>query len=190
MTPPNLTERQEKWFASVRATLERDTGRSIAEWVEIALACPESGHRARLKWFKHNHGLLQNRASLVLSEAFPQQARWSEPDCLVDALWVDSASREIYEALDGAAMALGETMRTVRKGYSAWSRKVQFAAARPVKGGKVMLGLAVSPDSAPFLQIPKSESWSERLTARTLLGRSGEVDVTNRDLLAIAWRRA
>lgn len=190
MSPTNLTERQEKWFASVRASLERDTGRSIAEWVEIARACPESGHRARLRWIKDNHGLLQNRASLVLGEAFPRQMDWSEPDRLIDSLWIDPVSRAIYEAVDGAAMALEGTVRTARKGYTAWSRKVQFAAARPVKGGKVMVGLAVSPESATRLQPPKSESWSERLTARTLLETSGEVDVTIRDLLTSAWQDA
>ncbi len=190
MPTANLTERQEKWFASVRASLERDTGRSIAEWVEIARLCPESGHRARLKWFKDNHGLLQNRASLVLGEAFPSRMRWSEPDTLVEALWVDAASREIYETLDAALMALDGAIRTARKHYTAWSRKVQFAAARPVRGGKVMLGLALSPDAAPDLERPKSESWSERLTARTLLATPGDVDATTHDLLKAAWRNA
>ena len=38
MGQANLTERQQKWFASVRAGLERDTGRSLTEWVEIARA--------------------------------------------------------------------------------------------------------------------------------------------------------
>jgi hypothetical protein len=186
----NLTKRQEKWFASVRASLERDTGHSMAEWVEIARACPESGHRARLKWLKDNHGLLQNRASMVLSEAFPSQMHWSEPDALIDVLWADRASRGIYEALDGAAMTLADTVRTARKGYTAWSRRVQFAAARPVKGGKVMLGLAVPPAAAPRLETPKSESWSERLTARTMLATSDDVDMAIHGLLKSAWENA
>jgi hypothetical protein len=59
-----------------------------------------------------------------------------------------------------------------------------------VKGGKVMVGLAVSPESASRLQTPRSESWSERLTARTLLATLGEVDVTIHDLLISAWRTA
>lgn len=190
MPSANLTERQEKWFASVRASLERDTGRSIAEWAEIARACPETGHRARLKWFKNTHGLLQNRASLVLSEAFPSQMQWSEPDVLIDALWGDTAGREIFETLDIAAMTLDGAVRTARKSYTAWSRQVQFAAARPVKGGKVLLGLAVSADPAHGLEVRKSESWSERLTARTLLATSDDIDATIRGLLKAAWENA
>jgi hypothetical protein len=190
MPPSNLTERQEKWFASVRASLESDTGRSMLEWIEIARGCPETGHRARLKWFKDNHGLLQNRASLVLGEAFPSQMRWSEPVALVDALWTDPTSREIYEALDGAAMTLSGAVRTARKGYTAWSRKVQFAAARPVKSGKVMLGVAIPVDANPGLEEPRSESWSERLTARLMLASLADVDGIVRRLLETAWENA
>ena len=35
-----LTPQQRKWFTSVREGLERETGKSLAEWVEIAKACP------------------------------------------------------------------------------------------------------------------------------------------------------
>ncbi len=169
MPSANLTERQRKWFASVREGLERDTGKSLAEWVEIARTCPETKHRARLKWFKETHGLLQNRASQVLGEAYPSAKGWSEPDTLIDTLWADPRCREVYEALDTQALALEGALRTVRKGYVAWSRRVQFAAARPMKDGSVMLGLAVPADTGPGLRPRGSESWSERLGAKLLL---------------------
>jgi hypothetical protein len=190
MSDANLTDRQKKWFASVRASLERDTGRTLAEWVEIARACPETGHRARLKWFKETHGLLQNRASQVLSEAFPSQMKWSEPDALIEALWTDPRSRAVYEALDASAMMLDDTRRTARKGYTAWSRKVQFAAARPLRGGEVMLGLAVTPDLSPRLEAPRSESWSERLKSRLSLTSAGDVDSSVKEMLSAAWKGA
>ncbi|MBV8593629.1 MAG: DUF4287 domain-containing protein, partial [Caulobacteraceae bacterium] len=50
MSDANLTERQRKWFDSVRTSLERDTGRTLEEWVAIARTCPEIQPRARLKW--------------------------------------------------------------------------------------------------------------------------------------------
>jgi hypothetical protein len=190
MPDPNLTDRQQKWFASVRASLERDTGRTLAEWVEIARGCPETGHRARLKWFKETHGLLQNRASQVLSEAFPSQMNWSEPDALNEALWTDPGSRAIYHALDAAALALDGARRTVRKSYTAWSRKVQFAAARPLKTGHLMLGLAVTPDRSPALEAPKSESWSERLKSRLVVPSVESVDRSLEALLRLAWEGA
>jgi hypothetical protein len=190
MSEPNLTERQQKWFASVQASLERNTGKSLADWVAIARTCPETGHRARLKWLKDNHGLLQNHGSHVLSEAFGSTMSWQEPGKLIEALWVDPASREIFQAIDVAARAQGEVIQTARKGYTAWSRKVQFAAARPVKGGKLMLGLAVAPDANPRLEAPRNESWSERLKARVLISGVSEVDGEIAALLKAAWERS
>jgi hypothetical protein len=176
MPEPNLTERQQKYFNSLRASLERDTGRPLAEWVAIARTCPEPGQRARLKWLKDNHGLLQNHGSHVLSEAFDGGPSWREPEKLLAALWVDPTSRAIFEAIDPLARKPNAVIQTVRKGFTAWSRQVQFAAARPVKGGKVMLGLAVAPHASPRLESPRNESWSERLKARTLLSAPAEAD--------------
>jgi len=190
MSEPHLTERQEKWFASVRAGLERDTGKSLAEWVEIARTCPESGHRAKLKWFKDTHGLLQNRASLVLNEISAAAMPWSAPSDLVAALWTDPAARAIYDALDLQAMALEGAIRTPRKGYTAWARRFQFAAAKPLKGGAVSLGLGVPVDMDPWLEAPGNQSWSERLPARLALSRIDDVDDRVGALLKAAWELA
>jgi hypothetical protein len=186
--PETLTERQKKWFASVREGLERDTGRTLEAWVEIARTCPETRHRARLTWFKDHHGLAQNRASIVLSAAFGEDASEAEAD---DPLWAaDPAARAIFEAVAAATEGLDEVLAGRRKGYSPFSRKVQFAAARPLKGGRVRLGLALAPDAHPRLSPPGRESWSERLTAVTELASPAEVDAELTTLLRQAWERS
>ena len=81
-------------------------------------------------------------------------------------------------------------IQTARKGYTAWSRQFQFAAARPVRGGKVMLGLTLTPDAGPRLEAPRNESWSERLKSRTLLGSPADVDAEIEALLKAAWERS
>src|SRR4029450_6618792 len=88
-----LTERQQKWFASVAASLERDPGKSLEEWVKIPRTCPEIRPRARARWLKDNHGLGANRAAQVLSAAFPSEAGWDNPEKLRETLWADPASR-------------------------------------------------------------------------------------------------
>ena len=103
MAERHLTPRQEKWFASVQGNPERDTGRGLAEWVAIAKTCPETTQRGQLAWLKAQHGLLMNRAIFVLSEAFGADRPWEDPDALIDALWVDPASRAIL----GLAVAPG-----------------------------------------------------------------------------------
>jgi len=182
-----LTEQQKKWFASVREGLQRETGKSLAEWVAIAKTCPETAHRARLRWFKETHGLLQNRASFVLSEAFPSAGGWSEPDALRDALWAEAGSRAILGAVERLVLALPDVLVGQRKGYSAWSRNYQFAALRPLKGGRARLGLAVAPDADKRLEPPKNEGWSERLKAATVLNAPSEADARIAALLKAAW---
>jgi hypothetical protein len=186
MTAAHLTERQEKWFASVRAGLERDTGRSLEEWVAIARTCPESAHRARLKWFKDTHGLLMNRASLVLGEAFGRSMAWDQPDALVDAVWDEGDARAIFEAVRSAAMDLPEVIMGPRKTFTAFSRKVQFCAARPTKTG-ALLGLCVPLDADPRLIARGNESWSERLPAKLALNGPDEVNEGVEALLRRAW---
>ena len=113
---------------------------------------------------------------------------WSNPEGLIEALWTDAGSRAIYQALDAAAQSLPGTLRTARKGYTAWSRTFQYAAARPLKGGAVMLGLALSPEDDPALEAPKNESWSERLKARIRIETPdglGKIPA----LLKAAWER-
>src|ERR1700694_2709964 len=190
MPEPNLTERQQKYFSALRASLQRDTGKSLAAWVAIAKRCPEEGHRARLRWLKDNYGLLQNHGSHVLSEAFGGGMAWAEPEKLIEALWSDPASRAIFEAIDPLARKPGAAIRSVRMSFTAWSREVQFAAARPVRGGKLMLGVAVMPDASPRLEPPRNESWSDRLKARTLLSSLVEVDAEIEALLRSGWNGA
>jgi len=183
----HLTGQQKKWFASVRGGLERETGKSLAEWIAIAKTCPETAPRARLRWFKETHGLQQNRASYVLSEAFPPAAGWDEPDALKNALWTDPESRAIFASVEALILALPPVVTGQRKGFSAWSRNYQFAAIRPLKGGKARLGLALPPDADPSLEPARNEGWSERLKAAKVLNTPADADAGIAALLRSAW---
>jgi hypothetical protein len=186
-----LTERQKKWFASVQASLERDTGKTLAQWAEIVRRdCPETRPRARTQWLKTVHGLGVNHASYILWEAFPEGPGWADADALRAALWTDPASAAILEALQAAVADLDGLVTGQRKGFTAWSHEFQFAAAKPVKGGTAILGLALTPDASPRLLEPKNESWSERLKAKVALASPVEVDDEIRALLKAAWERS
>lgn len=189
--PTGLTERQQKWFASVQASLERDTGKTLDEWVAIARACPETRPKARADWLREHHGLGVNRAAHVLSVAFPSEDRWDQPDALRAKLWTDPAATAIFEAV---AALVAQTLTPIvvgqRKGFTAFSREFQFAALKPAKGGQVVLGLAVAPDADPRLQEPKHEGWSERLKAKMVLTSPAEVDGGVKALLTQAWEKS
>ena len=186
--PASLTDQQRRWFAAVRQGLERDTGRTLEDWVGIARTCPETRPRARLAWMKAVHGLGQNRASTVLAEAFPEPAAPSTPGA--DPLWSDPAARAALQTLAEVATRLDGVVVGPRKGYTAFSRRHQFAAARPTKGGGVRIGLAVPPHLDPRLSPPGREGWSERLTATVDLTPPGAVDAALAELVRQAWERS
>lgn len=185
-----LTDRQKKWFASVQEGLARDSGKTIAEWVAIARTCPETKHRARQAWLKEHHGLGVNRSSYVLSIAFPSEGGWENAARLREELWKHAGAAAILSALEAAVAALPETVMGQRKGFTAFSRKVQFAAAKPLKDGKVSLGLALPPETDARLEPPGNESWSERLTSKLTLAAPAQVDASIGSLLKQAWDRS
>jgi hypothetical protein len=188
--PEGLTERQKKWFGSVQASLERDTGKTLAEWVAIARTCPHDKPKARTDWLREHHGLGVNRAAHVLSVAFPPEHGWDDAEALRKLLWTDPASLAILEAIEAAVATLPGHVTGQRKGFTAWSRKVQFAALRPIKGGTAVLGLALTPQANPRLLEPKNEGWSERLKAKLPIAVPADVDAAVEDLLKAAWERS
>lgn len=189
--PQGLTEQQQKWFASVRANLQRETGKTLEEWVEIVRAeCKETKPKARADWLKAAYGIGVNRAATIFSVAFPSEMGWDDADGLRVALWTDPASAAILDAVETAVAGFEGLVTGQRKGFTAWSRKSQFAALKPVKGGTAMLGLAVEPDAAPGLLAPKNEGWSERLKAKRPLVSPANVDDGVKALLKAAWERS
>jgi hypothetical protein len=184
-----LTERQKKWFASVRAGLERDTGKTLDEWVTIAKACPETKPKARADWLRAKYGLGVNRAAQVLSAAFPSGPGWDEPDKLLDGLWTDKNGRAIYEAVAKLAAALPGVTIGPRRTFVSFSRKVQFAAILPAKGGKAELGLPLALDASRRLEPVRRRPWSEKHSVMLTLASPKEVDSEIARLLKLAWSK-
>ena len=133
---------------------------------------------------------MQNYASYVLGEAFPSGMAWDDGDGLLDALWADPAKRAMFEAVRAAATALPDVVMGPRKSYTAFSRKIQFAAARPDKKGGILLGVNLPLDADPrLLPRGKSESWAEKLMSLPIADAAG-VDDGVKALLKQAWERS
>lgn len=182
-----LTEQQQKWFASIIASMRAETGKTLEEWVEIAKTTPETAHGGRVKWFKAEHGLGQNRASVVLMKAFPAEGPAFSETGARDALWKNLGQRTILEAIEARLEGWDGLVSPQRKGYTPWARAYTFASAKPIKGG-VLLGLAVPAAADARLTASRGkEGWSDRLTATVLLTDAEDVDDGLEDLLKSAF---
>ncbi|HZV85821.1 MAG TPA: DUF4287 domain-containing protein, partial [Brevundimonas sp.] len=182
-----LTERQKKWFATVQANLAAATGRPLDGWVELMKTCPEAGPKAQAAWLKAEHGVGANHAAHIIGACRSgESTRWDDPDGLRAALWNDAGPLAILEAVEGHAAALDGVISGQRKGYTSFSRAVQFAAIRPLKGGRALLGLKLDPGASPRLSpSARRESWSERLTAVVELDGAEQIDGEIAGLLAL-----
>jgi|CXWL01.1.fsa_nt_gi hypothetical protein len=185
-----LSERQQKWFASVQASLERDTGKTLAQWVNIAKTCPETTPKKRTEWLREKHGLGVNRAAQILSAAFPDGLDWDDPEALLAHLWKEPEGRAIYEKV--AALVRKEFPDAVigpRKTFVSFSRKIQFAAVIPAKGGKAELGLPLPTNTSARLSAMKKRPWAERHAGLLVLTAPKDVDAEVKRLLKLAWKK-
>ncbi len=183
-----LTAQQQKWFASVREGLERDTGKTLEQWAEIARKCPETKPGARVKWLKEKHGLGVNRAATVLDAAFGGETMgWDDPEKLVAALWKNPDHLKIHDALVAAVSTFKGAIVGEKKSFTGFSHSYQFAAARPAKDG-VRLGMAVDPKASKRLAPPKkNEGWSDRNKSVTVLTSTKDIDAELKKLLKVAF---
>ncbi len=185
-----LSERQKKWFASVQAGLERDTGKTLDQWVKLAKKCPETAPRKRVAWLRAEYGLGQNRAAQILSAAFPSGPGWDEPDALLDKLWREPEGRKIYDAV--AAMvrkSLPEAVIGPRKTFVSFSRKIQFAAIIPARGGKAEMGFPLPLAASKRFEQMKKRPWAEKHSALLVLSSPKEADAELKALLKAAWEK-
>ena len=182
-----LSPRQQKYFATARASLEKETGKSFEEWVVIGRTCPETKTMTRIAWMKAHHGLGMNRANMVMSAAFPTGSGWDQPEKLRADVWKDPEATAIFEAIERAAIALPDVVTGQRKAFTGFSRNFQFASAKPLKGGQVVLGLAVPTSADPRLAEPKTEGWSERLKSKVTLASPTDLDAKLLGLIKQAW---
>lgn len=187
---PTLSARQQKWFASVEASLERDTGKSLAQWAKIAKTCPETTPGKRTRWLREHYGLGVNRIAHILSAAFPDGPNWDEPDALLDQLWKEPAGRKIYEAVAKLVRnAFPEAIIGPRKTFVSFSRKIQFAAIIPAKGGTAELGLPLPLGASERLTPMKKRPWAEKHTTLLVLSSPKDVDAEVKRLLKLAWEK-
>ena len=84
--------------------LEEKTGKSFAEWQQIARGSKLAKHGEIVKFLKSDHGLTHGYANLVAHEALQSAASHFEEDDLIAAQYAGAkaALRPIYDALVAA----------------------------------------------------------------------------------------
>ena len=132
-------------IASMIANLEKNTGRGLDDWLQVAASTGQAKHGEIVAALKRDHGLTHGYANLV-AQRFLQAANGgpASGDDLVCTLFAGPKAglRPLYDRVIAAATGLGPDVEVdPKKTYVSLRRRKQFALVQPSTARRLDLGL-------------------------------------------------
>lgn len=184
---------------AVLRRLEDKTGRSLAEWVELAQSQGPADEKARAAWLRSEFRLGRHTATWLAARSVGRGRRY-DADAIVDTLFSGrrAALRPLYEAVLSACLSLGRDVTvTPCKSAIPIRRRRVFAEILPSTRTRLDIGLALGPGPGPTPQPasarlePRSSARRDaRITHRVSLHDLSEVDAQLVGWLQLAYARA
>ncbi len=125
-------------IANQIANLEKSTGRSLAEWMEIVRASGIEKHAQAVAMLKAEHGIGHGNANLVVFST--READAGGPPTAVDLVGSHYAGknaslRPAFDAVIAAVSAFGDDVELApKKTYVSLRRRKQFGSVGPAAG--------------------------------------------------------
>jgi hypothetical protein len=175
---------------AVLRNLEKNTGKTQAEWEALLAGSGVVGDRAQYEWLRQKHGLGHVAAKVLSGQLKPYDA----PDALVDAQYSGERKklRPIYDAVLKAARKLGGDVKSLPcKTYVPLHRTKTFALIKPTTATRVELGLVLPRRiKAAGRLAPAKNLGSDRITHKIQLSSPKDVDAEVLSWLKQAYERA
>jgi hypothetical protein len=127
--------------------LQKQTGKSLEDWIEIVNDSGLETEKERAEWLKWKHKLGTNIAGWIAERAAGKRgAEDYDPDAMVEAMFADKKSLllPIYEALLKLGLELGDDMKACPcKTFVPLYRKHVIAQIKPSTNTRIDFGLAL-----------------------------------------------
>ena len=123
--------------------LEKNTGKSLLQWIELVKKEPFSKHGEIVKFLKEKHGLTHGFANLVAHKANHSDAASApnQDDLIVQQYEGKEQFKPVYDALMEAVMQFGNDIEIApKKTYVSLRRKKQFAIFNPATKTRFEIG--------------------------------------------------
>ena len=125
-------------IANQVANIEKSTGRTLAEWIEIVRASGLEKHGQAVAMLKSEHGMGHGNANLVVIKAREADAGGAaSEDDLVASHYAgkNAALRPAYDAVIAAISGFGDDIELApKKTYVSLRRRKQFGSVGPAAG--------------------------------------------------------
>lgn len=187
----------EDGIASMMKNLEEKTGRSVAQWIEIARGCGREKHGEIVAYLKSEHGIghgyanaivhaMKDHPSLAKATGKPAPGAASGGGSAIDGLFAGKKAdlRPIYDALMKAIRGFGPDVEIAPKqAYVSVRRSKQFACLHPSTATRFDVGIQLK-GVEPAGRLEKAGSWNAMVSHRVRVETVDEVDAE-----LIAWLR-
>lgn len=143
----NMDKKTEETMAT---NLLKNTGKSLAEWTEIAKANTKGKHSETVTWLKETFDLGLFFADLIVHKANGTDAGSFEDDELIELQYKGKENlKPIYDKLLSEILSLGNDIEIApKKAYVSLRRKKQFACLKPATKTRFELELIIKGQEA------------------------------------------
>jgi len=181
-----MAKTPEEQYNDMLASMEKTTGKGMAEWQVIIDATGLKKHGEIVKYLKETHGVTHGYANMITHDTQKSHAiALVAADVDLEAEWFvgKEAMRPLYDRAIGIIMALGgDITQSPKKGYMSLRRTRQFACVGPFTKAKMDLQIHL-----------KGQADTERLKSVKAGMTSHVVKISSIDEIddeVIAWLRA
>ncbi|HWC95837.1 MAG TPA: DUF5655 domain-containing protein [Candidatus Sulfopaludibacter sp.] len=166
---------------AIQRNLKAKSGRTFAEWVELARAENLGSRKERVVWLKSAHKLGTVTAMFIAAaaEGHAVDEEYADEDLLLSRMYGGerAALRPVYDAVTAMALKLGKDVElTVCKTYVGIRRRRQFAMIKPTTRTRVDVGLVLPKAKVDDRLVVAGSIGNDRMTHRIGVGARGEVD--------------
>lgn len=145
-----FTTMDKKTEETMAANLLKNTGKSLAEWVDFAKANNKNMHSQTVNWLKENYNLGLFFADLIVHKANGTDAGSFSDDELIEQQYKGKEHlKPIYNRLLSEILSFGNDIEIApKKGYVSLRRKKQFACLKPATKTRFELELIIKGQEA------------------------------------------
>lgn len=165
-------------LATMIANYEKNTGKPLEAWIDIARKAKLAKHGEIVKMLKEKHGMGHGYANLVAQRVLAGDSPSAGGDDLLEAQYAGKKAplRPLYDQLAKAVGKFGADVELApKKTYVSLRRSKQFALVQPSTADRLDVGINLK-GAAPGGRLEASGSFNAMVSHRVRVEAAGDVD--------------